>query len=292
MKTYIIGFVDSQFHCLNVDDHNEYLIDFNIVKDPKNILVSFQSSEITRALKARKAKVVPEIIDLESLDKQMSRLGKDERDYSDWTVISALRDHDLVGSGFTITQSTMKQFLEKIAELYQLLLDESPEETDRFNTIEKEVNKIIYQRQMQGISVNLDLTADMCATLDHEIYEIKNWLQLEHRIFNPDNAHEQYRYLLSKKYKLSGSVRETFRAFRFEDLICEKIYTMMRKQDDLDSILYLMSHWGRGGRTFPEYHVFGTITSRITMRQPALQNLKKENRKMILPDTGKQLLYI
>lgn len=45
-------------------------------------------------------------------------------------------------------------------------------------------------------------------------------------------------------------------------------------------------------RTYPSYFGFGTITSRIVQRQPSLQNLRKTNRDIIIPDTGMRLLYV
>ena len=49
-----------------------------------------------------------------------------------------------------------------------------------------------------------------------------------------------------------------------------------------------------GGVEFvnPYFVGFGTITSRIIIKEPSLQNLRKTNRDIIIPNDGKELFYI
>ena len=84
----------------------------------------------------------------------------------------------------------------------------------------------------------------------------------------------------------------TFKTRSKEDIICNFFYDLLRNQQDLESLLYIISRWGGEQRTYPTYLGFGTITSRIIMREPSLQNLRKVNRDVIIPDLGMKLLYI
>ena len=60
----------------------------------------------------------------------------------------------------------------------------------------------------------------------------------------------------------------------------------------MDSMLYILAHWGGKEKCHPRYVGFGTITSRIILKQPSLQNLRKQNRDIIVAERGKKLLYI
>jgi DNA polymerase I-like protein with 3'-5' exonuclease and polymerase domains len=84
----------------------------------------------------------------------------------------------------------------------------------------------------------------------------------------------------------------SFKARQNEDVVCQLFYELIRNEKDIDSYLHMLSHWGGEERTFPTYYGFGTITGRITMRHPSIQNLRKNNRSVIIPDTGKRFLYV
>ena len=99
-------------------------------------------------------------------------------------------------------------------------------------------------------------------------------------------------YLDKKKYKNIESLLYSFKVRRREDKVCNLYYELIRNQQDLDSLLFVLSNWGGKNRVNPMYLGFGTITSRITLRQPALQNLRKSHRDVIVPDEGMKLLYI
>ena len=124
------------------------------------------------------------------------------------------------------------------------------------------------------------------------MYNIKNILQIQHNVFSPNNEILQLSYIQSKGYNFVKSLLYTFKINRNEDPICKLFYELIRNEQDLDSLIYILSHWGGQERTHSSYLGFGTITSRITLRQPSLQNLRKVNRNIIVPDMGMKLLYV
>src|SRR5690606_4831766 len=154
------------------------------------------------------------------------------------------------------------------------------------------INKIIYSRQYRGININPDIAKQKCVEIEKEIYRIKNILQLEYNIFSPHNENTQLKYLQSKKYNVIKSFQYSFKVRRNQDIICNYFYDLLRNQNDLDSLIYMLSHWGGKDLTYPSFLGFGTISSRIVMRQPALQNLRRQNRIVIIPDDGKKFLYV
>src|SRR5690606_6116174 len=181
---------------------------------------------------------------------------------------------------------------ENLSILFNELYTRDEEEKTRFENIESKINKIIYSRQYRGININPDIAKQKCVEIEKEIYRIKKILQLEYNIFSPQNENTQLKYLQSKKYNVIKSFQYSFKVRRNQDIICNYFYDLLRNQNDLDSLIYMLSHWGGKDLTYPSFLGFGTISSRIVMRQPALQNLRRQNRIVIIPDDGKKFLYV
>lgn len=290
MKKYIVTFIELEWYSLNIEDFE----DFNkgIELTYRNTLITFQTSDLIREFNSSKRRLLPTIIDLESFDKQMSQEGKEFRDFTTWKALYCLRHHKIIDSEFKLTKESIKIFLEHLATLYNLLLSKDESEFNRFNNVELDINRIIYSRQLQGVRINLEIANDRCIELEKTIYSIKNTLQLHHNIFTPDNIESQKEYLVKNKFNIIQSLLYSFKIRRKSDKVCNLFYELIRNQQDLESLLFIISHWGGKERTFPLYIGFGTITSRIILRQPSLQNLRKSNRDIIIPDIGMKLLYI
>jgi hypothetical protein len=282
--------IDSLWYSLNINDFSDYKQSHSF--NHQNTYITFQTSDFVRVLKAASFGKLPVIIDLESFDKQMSQEGKEFSTFKNWKVLLFLRHNKIIDSEFKLAESNFKLFLEYIALLYIKLLEKDNIEKERFEKIEIKINQIIFERQFKGVRINLDIAKQKCFKIEEDIYNIKNILQLQYNIFSPDSEELQIFYLKSKGYNFIKSLLYTFKINRNEDPICKLFYELIRNERDLDSFIFILSHWGGQERTYPSYHGFGTITSRITLRQPSLQNLKKVNRDIIVPDIGMKLLYI
>lgn len=255
------------------------------------LVITSQSSDFTRHCKTNKWPV-PQIVDLEGLDKQMSQEGKDIAGKKKWRLLEMLRRHKFIDIDFKLTQETVKDFLEHVAAAYTELLERDSEEKLRFEGIEVAVNKVIYSRQILGINIDVDLAKSRCARLEKEIYDLKNQLQFDFNIFQPDNELEQIHYLRSKKVNIIESTFYTFETRRKNDRGSNLFYELIRSKQDLDSLLYILSRWGGEQVCYPKFLGFGTITSRIILKQPSLQTLRRENRDIIIPSPGFRFLYI
>lgn len=291
MNRYVLMNVGSNWHSLNVDEFTDYDNDSKLNFTVEDTLISFQISDLIREFKVKGLKVLPIIIDLESFDKQMSQEGNDLHNFENWKAINMLKFHKIIDGDFELKESTFKLFLEHLASFFLNLLDLEEEEKTRFESIELEINKLIYERQLQGVCIEKEIAEQKCHDIEKEIYRIKNVLQLEYNIFMPDDEKQQKEWLRFKKYNFLQSPLYSFKIRRDSDKVCKYFYELIRNQQDLDSLLFMLAHWGGEGRTHPLYVGFGTITSRITLRQPSLQNIRKENRSAIVAEQGKKLLY-
>ncbi len=289
-KRYLVVFLENNWFAINIDnfeDHQRGIPDF----EEDDFLITHQTSDLTRELKSEKRGILPNIIDLESFDKQMSQKGRDLKS-GDWTLFKFLKEHSQIESRFRLSKSSLKEFLENLSNLFLSLEGKNAEERQRFESIELKINKIIYERQVNGINVNTTLVKERCQELEKRIYEIKNILQLQYNILNSDSELIQEEYLNEKNFKIIQSVKHSFRSYRYNDYVCGLFYEMNRLKSDLDSLLMISARWGSVNKTYPIYKGFGTITSRITLKEPALQGLRKANRDIVTPSSGKKLLYV
>jgi DNA polymerase I-like protein with 3'-5' exonuclease and polymerase domains len=264
-----------------------------LLREAENILVTFQSGDLIRSLmKMDKRMSLPSVVDLQSLDKQMSQQGKEFRNDRPWKLHKMLRYHGFMPDDHRFGDNPIKEVLEFMSHAFQQMMYKDILERQRFEEVEIPINDIIYKRQSEGILFDVNAATKLCATLERKIYDIKNQLQFEHGIYNPDDEKEQLSYIYNKGYGFIKSPQFTFKSRRNTDRVCELFYEMLRAEEDLNSVLYMLANWGGSSKCYPIYSGFGTITSRITLREPSLQNLRKCNRAIIVPDTGKKLLYV
>jgi len=289
MKRYIVLYAASKWYSLNIDDYEEFGEWVSSGKD--SIIITTQSSDVVRHLKSKKW-ILPNIVDLECFDKQMSQEGKEVRNKSKWTALGFLQYYKVIDSDFKLTEDKFKLFLEYLGSLYLELLEKDDDEKSRFEEIEVDINKIVYNIQWSGINIDFERARRRCEMLEKEIYSAKNRLQFEFDIYQPDNETEQINYLKSKKANIITSPFYTFKTRRREDEISNIFYELIRNRQDLESLLYILARWGGEKICYPRYLGFGTITSRIVLRQPSLQNLRKSNRDVLVPESGCEFLYI
>jgi DNA polymerase I-like protein with 3'-5' exonuclease and polymerase domains len=285
-------FVESQWHSIDIDDNEDYTVSEVLTITQASLYITFQTNQLLQHFRTNRIKKLPTIIDLECLDKQMAQEGKEFRSYKNWKAIHALRHHKIIDSEFNLNKSNFKTVLEHLSLMFKTLIEKDDCERKRFENIELNINQIIYERQYKGISIDFEIAKEKCVEIEGEIYRLKNILQLDYGIFTPENEAQQLSYLDSKKFNYIKSLTYSFKIRRNQDPICLLFYELLRNQNDLDSFIFMLSHWGGNNKTYPTFLGFGTISSRITLRQPALQNLKKNNRVVIVPDKGMKFLYI
>lgn len=287
MKEFIICFTDNKWYSLDISN-DKFIEDYNI--SISNKYYTFQVSDLIREIKAKNFKTIPEIINLESFDKQFSQQGKDLLNINKWHILKSLRKEEIIESHYRI--SDLEDFLIKIKEFISKLRRDSNNELKRFNDIELKINEIIYKTSVEGIRIDRDILDKKCIDLHKEIYKIKNEFQFSNNIFQPENYATQANYLKKENYKILVSIEKTVGLLRKSDAICERFNKLNRFSKDLKTLILLKSRLGGLNFVNPYFVGFGSITSRIIIKEPSLQNLRKENRNIIVPNEGKELFYI
>tara|TARA_B100002049_G_C16082024_1_gene377677 strand:- start:245 stop:1705 length:1461 start_codon:yes stop_codon:yes gene_type:complete len=287
MKEFIICFTNNRWYSLEVSSE-EFKENHSI--SSRNKYYTFQVSDLIRDLKARKIKKPPQIIDLESFDKQFSQQGKELLDFKNWHILKSLRKMEIIDFRYRV--DNLEDFLFKIKKLIFKLKDSASNELKRFKEIEIKISEIIYKTALDGIKIDRNILDEKCISLHRDIYSLKNEFQFYHNIFQPENYETQGKYLITANYRVIVSIEKTISLLRKSDELCGKFYKLNRLSKDLKTLLLLKSRLGGVDYVNPYFVGFGSITSRIIIKEPSLQNLKKENRNIIIPSKGKELFYI
>ena len=289
MTTFITLFINTAWKKLEIDTHEYSSLDSI---NSENTYITIQSSDFIRYLKSINVVTIPSIIDLECFLKQFQQVGNETKNKARWKALSFLKEIGKIDNSFKLTKSTAKEFMKLLAESFQELLEGDSIEKKRFQKIEKGINRILYESQLKGIRFNSHVAKIRAEELESSIYQIKNTLQFDYGIFDPENVSFQYEYLKKKNYRIVKSIGYTIRIKRKKDPVCELLYELNRLKMDFNSILTMLRHYSGEDSVHPTYKGFGTITSRITMREPSIQNMKRENRDIIIPSHGKEFLYL
>lgn len=282
------------YYNLNSESKNSYTINelVDIIEEDDRIFTS-QVSCFIREYGRINEELLPDIIDIESYSKQFIQRAKPLECQDHWNLLKLLKEREILPQDYRINKDDILNYLGKIAEFLNEISEESSAyEEDRFESIELVINQIIYETQRVGIAVNSKQIKKNIQSLEEEVYSISNSLQIEYSVFEPENAREQKAWLDKNDIEITGSIERTFKNYRVNNYICKLFYELIRNRKDLNASLDVLYNRGGNERAFPTFHGFGSITSRITLRNPSLQNFRKTNRKIIEPDIGCEFIYI
>lgn len=292
----VIYKVNENWHLFDIES-SQYetgtFIEIQSLIENNDHVYSIQISDFIREFhKEFPKKKLPILVDIESFVKQFLQKSKPLETQKKWNLFKFLKEQEYLSKGFKI-QDSINEYLTKIAEFIQKTIEiADPVEFKRFENIEIPINKLVYKRQRKGICIDESLYPELIKRTEEELYEIKNQLQLNHKIYTPNEVITQIEYLKAQGIEIKGTILALFKNNRNISEECNLFYKMLRTKNELSALLYLTTTKGGNANTYPSYHGFGSISSRITLRQPALQNLRKKTREVIIPDKNHEFIYV
>lgn len=225
------------------------------------------------------------ILDFECLDKEI-RQSLNYVDIHKWEwneaeMIKYYLDKDLEGE-----ENQIDAVLLLLKECFCEMKNKGNGEWERIEKIEIPVNSLLFRAQRRGFYVNHQAILDECENCFSEMYHLKNKIQIEYNQVVPDVTQYMLDHHISQwtidHYKLK------ILAKKHPEL---STYIQLNKTEKAFESLIYMSSFSEGKRCQPQYKGFGSATGRIMMREPALQNLKREYRKFLM-DPDKEYIYI
>lgn len=187
--------------------------------------------------------------------------------------------------------------LKSIEDIFNTINQELVDKNEllRYESTEKKINSILLERTKKGISIDTSTIKSLIQSINLEYYEVKNELQLEYGIFSKtdfENIKREVGEILPILIDKIGTKEyaENLKFYKDDfDLI-----NLLYKERRLSINKTILTRIGSldDKKVFPQFQYFGTVTSRILVDSPSFQQLKRDYRKIILPEEGMELLYI
>jgi DNA polymerase-1 len=157
--------------------------------------------------------------------------------------------------------------------------------------VEIPVFNLLYTQLAPGISIDVDILREHKAEINHQYYSALKNFSAKHNLpleVPSDNAVKEYLEPLG--FDFSGISID----YVLEFLPTPKNFASdildLRKLAASRSVLAALPLSKR--RASPIIDIFGSITSRIYLKNPAFQNLAKRHRNIIVPSCGRALSYV
>ena len=185
--------------------------------------------------------------------------------------------------------------LEAVWQKSCLLLEERGE-VDRFVEVEIPSQQIFNERQFQGIRLNTDRVKECLLLAKAEKYhaylKVASFLNLSptgltfrnvgQYLEKTDAAH-------LSEFAGSSNIEEHFKIAAERSEFAKHFVDYIRASRDVNT-LNRMSESAE--RVHPFFHTMGTVTGRILVSEPYIQQLRRRYRTVIAPDNGNTLVYL
>ncbi len=310
----IIDFYDIQkkgeyYVCFeNSDDINEIQIeDITNINDP---IVTFNPHLLIDNLRLNSVKLPVSIVDISQIAKLAIGLpNKEFEKFEPWNwgqlVINYFEKEEYNQLINLLRQPSknienklflIKKLVVALKEAYNRLIEKlkSQGEYSRFFSIELPISNILYIRQYKGILVDNGILENKLSKIDNEIFLIQDKLRYEHNIYNIQSSAEIIPLL--NTFGLNYAAK-TLKTKTYQDILrhgaefnplLKLLYSLNRLKQD-KSILLKLTNIEK--KIYPMFDPIGTITSRILIKQPLIQQLRKNSRNIFQPEPSKIFCY-
>lgn len=206
-----------------------------------------------------------------------------------------------LGYGSAFTSEEIKFYcsllVESIESIYNQLKEEiiTTSEYGRFRDIEFPITRICNKRTKAGIRIDSKKIKTHIKSINDQVYYIRNKLQLEYGIYTKTDS-GNIRNALEACFghcpiEMNNSKFFNFLKFYKDENALIKLLYDERKLSINKSILTRLGSFD-SKRVFPTFNYFGTITARINVESPALQQISQDYRDIFQSDEGMEFIYI
>nr|WP_315053215.1 DNA polymerase [uncultured Brevundimonas sp.] len=192
-----------------------------------------------------------------------------------------------------------EQVLQVLGVAWRTTLDEldTSGELQRFDEIERPVAQVFYRRQSAGIAVDLAKIETLISVVDREKYTAYNQIAetlgvspsgLTFRNVGPWLERTDAAHLAP--HVSAANFEEYVRLAASNSTFAAQLVTLVRATRDLRALARLRGE--AAGVARPEFRIMGTVTGRILVTNPALQQMRRSYRDVLTASPGKRLAYL
>ena len=288
MRTYIVVVYEQVVYSIRADKDDNKIKELNAHRSYANCLfVTPHVSELL-TIQGLADTCKANILDLECLDKEIRQFFTYVDTHSwEWNEAEMVKFY--LGKDLNVEEKQVDKILPILRECFCKMKEQGKDEWGRIEKIEIPINTLLYRSQRKGFYVNHEAVKAECEKCYSQMYHLKNKIQIEYGQVTPNVQQYMLDHGISQ-WAIDHYKRKIL-AKRHPEL---NDYSLLEKAErDFKSLIY-MSSFAENRNCKPQYKGFGTSTGRIMMREPALQNLKRDYR-LFLRDPNlvdKEYLYI
>lgn len=304
---------DSYKEFLILDERESHYINVDIeslIKE-KEVLVSFDLFVFIEALRESHLPLESTLIDVSQLFKLViGKPSKEMKSSSPFSLNSIFQYYkiyptDRIDEIFKnlhtrinlITDDQVIDILKGLRTVFNNLVNDLKERNEykRFFEVELPITKILLNRELQGIRISKEKFHSRINQLDEIEILSRNQLRYHYNIIDGNDKDSISEALKNNNLRnLTDRVyTENFEHLlkvgsEYNELLSLLYYSRKAKRDK--SFMYNFSI-SDGDRIYPTFDSIGTITSRIMIKQPLIQHLRKSSRDIFLPDNQMKFIY-
>ena len=173
---------------------------------------------------------------------------------------------------------------------------ESAGELQRMISVEWPLQSVFAYRQFKGVRVDSAGAQDLLSRISSEKYaayrEVAEILNKNPTGLNFWNVHPYLKRTdVSHLHKIDpgGRLQDAFELAASHSHFASSFLSLVKAGRDETVVKRAM---GKSKRLYPIFHVLGTISGRILVSDPYLQQLRRAYRSLIVPDPNSRLIYL
>lgn len=192
--------------------------------------------------------------------------------------------------------AVLKILAETLISIYRISIDKLTESNQltRFNQLENLIQQILNRRQIEGITIDSELLDTQLKKIEVNKDALIHKLRYTHKITNL-NYKALRVFLIEKGFDITSKDYSYFnllsflKAAKISSILCNDIYNTLRAKADYESLCQYIPE--DEDIIYPNFDCIGTVTSRILITTPHIQQLKRENRIIFKAKNDFTLLY-
>jgi len=191
----------------------------------------------------------------------------------------------------------LQQTVKAMREVWRKTLEDlkQTQELERFLKIEVPVRQIFSFRQYQGLQLDSDAGVELIGaarnqkyTAFRELAKVLGYSPTGLSFHNIGDYLENTDASHLSQYAHSNQLEQYFKIAQYSSAFADSFLRFIKASRAL-SVLRTINY--SVGRVYPAFDCFGTVTARILVVDPKLQQLPKQFRNVLAPDNGMSLWY-
>jgi len=305
--------VRASLYYLFTPDHKIKTLSARELANYDGVVITFDVSTLIDDMRRLKEKPPSTLIDICEAIRLSVGIPRDEGGERQWNIWPKLRKHFSSDSLALLFEQIFKsqcirpddgllgETIKAAGEALRRLWDETQEklkssgEDERFIEIETRIQAIFNHRQYMGVSIDKKTAGELLNKISDEKYQsyhvVASELKKSPTGFNFWNI-QPYLDLTDLAHLAEindkGRLEDAFKLAAHNSTFAQSFLSFVESGRDETIIRRAI---GSDSRVYPTFQIAGTITGRILVSDPYLQQLRRAYRGLISPDQNMSLVY-